>query len=61
MVNRDRVEAVRFLNLETGKFLTVEADVFLDATELGDLLPMTGTEYVVGAESKADTKILICS
>jgi hypothetical protein len=56
MVNRDRVEAVRFLNLETGKFLKVEADVFLDATELGDLLPMTGTEYVVGAESKADTK-----
>ncbi|WP_334075706.1 MULTISPECIES: FAD-dependent oxidoreductase [Paenibacillus] len=28
---------------------------FLDATELGDLLPLTGTEYVTGAESIADT------
>ena len=53
--NGDRVEAVRFLNLETGQLVFIEADVFLDATELGDLLPMTGTEYVVGAEPKADT------
>jgi FAD dependent oxidoreductase len=28
---------------------------FLDATELGDLLPMTGTEYVTGAESREET------
>lgn len=51
----DRVESVRFLNLETGSFLSIDADVVLDATELGDLLPMTGTEYVVGAESKSET------
>ncbi|MCP5117738.1 MAG: FAD-dependent oxidoreductase, partial [bacterium] len=28
---------------------------FLDATELGDLLPMTRTEYVTGAESQKQT------
>src|SRR5262249_14372514 len=33
----------------------VEAKFVLDATELGDLLPMTGTEYVTGAESKQET------
>ena len=27
----------------------------IDATELGDLLPLAGAEYVVGAESKAQT------
>ncbi|OWU64615.1 MAG: hypothetical protein CBB60_008920, partial [Armatimonadetes bacterium Cent15-Ar3] len=52
----DKVEAVRFLNLESGEFVTIEADVVLDATELGDLLPMTNTEYIVGAESKAKLK-----
>ncbi|CAN5470863.1 FAD-dependent oxidoreductase [soil metagenome] len=35
--------------------LVVEAGIFLDATELGDLLPLTGTEYVVGAESRRET------
>jgi len=33
----------------------VEASYVLDATELGDLLPMTETEYVTGAEAKAET------
>ncbi|WP_290795990.1 FAD-dependent oxidoreductase [Flavihumibacter sp. UBA7668] len=31
------------------------APYFIDATELGDLLPMTGTEYITGTESKAET------
>jgi hypothetical protein len=33
----------------------LSAPYFIDATELGDLLPITGTEYVTGAESKAET------
>ncbi len=45
-VTGDRVESVR---LQTG--VTVRARYFLDATEDGALLPMTGTEYVMGAES----------
>lgn len=35
--------------------VTVTARYFLDATELGDLLPLTGTEFVTGFESRAET------
>ena len=35
--------------------VTVRADFFLDATELGDLLPLVGAPYVYGAEAAADT------
>jgi hypothetical protein len=51
----DRVEAVQVRNLETGNSLVLRAPVFVDATELGDLLPMTRTEYVTGAEAQRDT------
>ena len=30
-------------------------DIVIDATELGDLLPLAGAEYAIGAESTADT------
>lgn len=33
----------------------IHARYFLDATELGDLLPLTHTAYVTGAESRLDT------
>ncbi len=33
----------------------VEAAYILDATELGDLLPLSGTAYVSGSEAKSDT------
>jgi hypothetical protein len=35
--------------------IVIRAKYFLDATDLGDLLPLTKTEYVTGAEAKADT------
>ncbi len=54
-VHRDRVRSVRVVDLESGQQRTLHAPYFADATELGDLLPMTGTEYVVGAESQAQT------
>lgn len=38
-----------------GDEIGLEAACFLDATELGDLLPLTGTAYVTGAESQAQT------
>ncbi|MCM3749971.1 FAD-dependent oxidoreductase [Paenibacillus pasadenensis] len=38
-----------------GSFLRLRAPYVLDATETGDLLPMTGTEYRIGAESRAET------
>jgi hypothetical protein len=46
---------VRVQSLDTGDETVVHARYVLDATELGDLLPMTGTEYAIGAESKRDT------
>lgn len=54
-VDGDQVRAVIVQNLETGDREVIIADYFLDATELGDLLPLTGTEYVTGAESQAET------
>jgi FAD dependent oxidoreductase len=49
------VRSIDLFDLRTGQVSTVEAEYFLDATELGDLLPITGTEYVVGAESGRTT------
>ena len=51
----DRVEAVTVRNLETGNDVVLHAPQFVDATELGDLLPLTHTEYVTGAEAQSDT------
>ncbi|GAA1839990.1 FAD-dependent oxidoreductase [Agromyces salentinus] len=54
-VDRDRVEAVTFRSLDDGRETIVVADYVIDATELGDLLPLTGAEYVTGFESRRDT------
>jgi len=49
------VSSVTFRHLDSARRTQVRAAFVLDATELGDLLPLTGTEYVTGAESAADT------
>ena len=54
-VSGDRVNAVQLKNLQTGKSINVYAPFFVDATELGDLLPLSGAEYIMGAEAKGDT------
>lgn len=51
----DRVRAVTLRCLDTGDEETISADYILDATELGDLLPLAGVEYVSGAESRDET------
>lgn len=51
----DRIKSLGVRSLETGNELTLEAPYFLDATELGDLLPLAGVEYVTGAESQRET------
>lgn len=51
----DRVRAVTLRQRDTGSQLTVQAAYVIDATETGELLPLTGTEYAVGFESQADT------
>jgi hypothetical protein len=54
-VDRDRVEAVTIRSLDDGHETTISAGYVIDATELGDLLPLTGAEYVTGFESRHDT------
>ncbi len=51
----DRVRAVTIRGLESGLDKSVRARYFLDATEQGDLLPLTRTEYVTGFESRRQT------
>lgn len=51
----DRVRAVRLRSAPHGGDVVLNAPFFADATELGDLLPLTSTEYVTGAESRAQT------
>ena len=51
----DRVTSVVVEHRDSGDQLTLTAPYVLDATETGELLPLTGTEYVTGFESQAST------
>jgi hypothetical protein len=51
----DRIISITLENQLTGDLETISAEYYLDATELGDLLPLSGTEYRTGAESQAQT------
>ena len=53
--DHDRVRAVTVRDEREGSERVLQAPYFIDATELGELLPLTGTEHVVGAESQEDT------
>ena len=53
-VSGDWVEGV-IVQSKCGDRISLQASYFLDATEQGDLLPLTGTEYVTGFESHAET------
>ncbi|RKN85808.1 FAD-dependent oxidoreductase [Paenibacillus ginsengarvi] len=50
-----RVTSVTVRHTVSGEEERLAAPYVLDATELGDLLPLAGIEYVSGAESKAET------
>ena len=54
-VQGDCVRAVIVRDRKTGDERTLHAPYFVDATELGDLLPLAGIEFVVGAEGQAET------
>ncbi len=51
--HRDHIDAVQMRSLLDGTSFVIEAPVFIDATERGDLLPLTGAEYVTGSEGQA--------
>ncbi|MBN8931581.1 MAG: FAD-dependent oxidoreductase, partial [Rhizobium pusense] len=54
-VDGDLVRSVTLRHRDSGAEIVISADYVLDATELGDLLPMTGTEYAKGFEAQSDT------
>ncbi|WRP06257.1 FAD-dependent oxidoreductase [Rossellomorea aquimaris] len=54
-VEGDDVFSVTVQHTENEKRMKLEGQYYLDATEVGDLLPLAGVEYVTGAESKRDT------
>ncbi len=56
--NGNKVRSLIVTNTLTGKHHILDADWFIDATELGDLLPLTATEFVTGSESQKDTREL---
>lgn len=51
----DRVHAVQVRETQSGESQWLLGKYFVDATELGDLLPMTKAEFVTGAESVKQT------
>ncbi|MGI5189955.1 FAD-dependent oxidoreductase [Promicromonospora sp. CA-289599] len=51
----DRVTSVTLASVVGGPEVTVRAAYTIDATETGELLPLTGTEYVTGFESARET------
>lgn len=51
----DLVTSITVCSSRTGRASTLAAGYFLDASELGDLLPLAAIEYVSGRESQSDT------
>lgn len=54
-IEKDGIRSVTVRNFIAGRDLVINASYFLDATETGELLPLTKTEYVTGAESRRQT------
>lgn len=54
-IDGDRIRAITCRNGRDGSEVTLSAPYVVDATEMGDLLPLTGCEYVTGFESQSET------
>ncbi len=57
-VANDRILAVKVRSERSGRKRVLVGKYFVDATELGDLLPLTGTEFDTGAEAQSETNEL---
>ena len=51
----DCISSVTAIHLDDGAAICFRPKIVLDATELGDLLPLVGAEYRLGAETIAET------
>ena len=54
-VSGDRVKSVTVKDLRAGDERVLMAPYFIDATELGDVLPLAGAEFVTGFEARSET------
>jgi hypothetical protein len=54
----NRVRALKVQSLRSGRSYILSGTYFVDATETGELLPITGTEFVMGTESRNETREL---
>ncbi len=52
---KDRIASVLCLGLDDRELVRFVPQMVIDATELGELLPLSGAEHVVGAETIAQT------
>ncbi len=57
-VSANRVRALKVTHVHSKDEIILTAPYFVDATELGDLLPLTGTEFCTGTESRSETREL---
>lgn len=55
LVEADIVKSITIKDLCSGELIELEGKYFIDGTDTGQLLPLTKTDYMVGAESKAMT------
>ena len=55
LTDGDRIRAVLTKCLRTGDETALTGTIVLDATETGELLPLAGAEYAVGAEAQSET------
>lgn len=53
-----KVRSIKVKSTKGEKSLVLTGDYFIDGTELGEMLPLTGTEYVTGTESRKETNEL---
>ncbi|MDH4104353.1 MAG: FAD-dependent oxidoreductase [Thermoleophilia bacterium] len=51
----DQIRSVRVRSRLSGELTDIAGRLFLDATELGDLLELSGAEHVIGAEPQEET------
>jgi len=54
-VANDRVESLLAVHLDERRWTRFRPRVVIDATELGDVLPLAGVEHVIGAETVRET------
>ncbi len=54
VVDQDRIKSLECTKND-GEKVQINAKIFIDASEEGDLLPLSGTEYTIGSESQQVT------